>query len=199
MPCVQPRNERRQTSNAIERRLPKCRHEPNTLQPLGGNQMPRSAGYRRRLRLPGPFRRGAGRLFRRRAARHRHVESSRRALRAAADSRGRAASCRPYNMATRAAPFDSLAGRGHRRRRDQHVRSVKRASTSSKPAYDRDPVARRPRPLTLGGDHTIAHSDPACDEEVSTAQVGLVHVDAHADVNETMFGEAARARHAVPG
>ena len=44
-------------------------------------------------------------------------------------------------------------------------------------------------PLTLGGDHTLTL--PAL-RAIAKAHgpVGLVHVDAHADINEHMFGEA---------
>jgi len=45
------------------------------------------------------------------------------------------------------------------------------------------------RPLTLGGDHTIAL--PILRAMAARhGPVALVHVDAHADVNESMFGEA---------
>ncbi len=78
-------------------------------QPLGGNQMPRFGGPATMMRLPSRAeRQGARRLLRRRAVRHRHLEPRRRPFRPAADPR-RSCLIRPYNMATRAAPFDSLS------------------------------------------------------------------------------------------
>ena len=51
------------------------------------------------------------------------------------------------------------------------------------------------RPLTLGGDHTIVL--PILRAMAARyGPVGLVHVDAHADINDTMFGE--RIAHGTP-
>jgi guanidinobutyrase len=100
----------------------------------------------------------------------------------------RAESCliRPYNMATRAAPFDSLsiADIG-----DVAINTfdLKKSIGIIESAFD-EILSHNVKPLTLGGDHTI-------DIPILRAlkkkygPVGLVHVDAHADVNETMFGE----------
>jgi guanidinobutyrase len=89
-------------------------------------------------------------------------------------------------MATGAAPFDSLqvADLG-----DVAINPYSIArSMDIVSAFYADVFAAGCRPLTLGGDHTIAlpilraaarHHGP----------VALVHVDAHADVNDTMFGE----------
>ena len=43
-------------------------------------------------------------------------------------------------------------------------------------------------PLTLGGDHTIAYPILRAIAK-KHGPVGLIHVDAHADINEAMFGE----------
>ena len=55
--------------------------------------------------------------------------------------------------------------------------------------FDHVQVAEGATPLTLGGDHTLTL--PAL-RAIANAHgpVGLVHVDAHADVNEHMFGQA---------
>jgi guanidinobutyrase len=100
--------------------------------------------------------------------------------------RAESALLRPYGMATRAAPFDSLT-----------VADIGDVATNP---YDLlDSVARieaafdriletNCRPLTLGGDQTITL--PILRSMARRyGPVGLVHVDAHADVNNTMFGE----------
>ena len=93
---------------------------------------------------------------------------------------------RPYNMATRAAPFDSLmvADIG-----DIAVDTfnLPRCIDIITDAYD-GIIANGCRPLTLGGDHTITYPILRAIAK-KYGPVGLVHVDAHADINETMFGE----------
>jgi guanidinobutyrase len=101
--------------------------------------------------------------------------------------RAESALLRPYNMATGAAPFDTLqvADLG-----DVPINtySLERSLTIIKRFYD-DVIAADCRPLTLGGDHTIAL--PILRAVASKhGPVALVHVDAHADVNDEMFGEA---------
>ena len=44
-------------------------------------------------------------------------------------------------------------------------------------------------PLTIGGDHTIVLPILRAMQR-KHGPVGLVHVDAHSDTNDTMFGEA---------
>ena len=101
----------------------------------------------------------------------------------------RAESCliRPYNMATRAAPFDSIsvADIG-----DVAINTfnLQKSMAIVEAAYD-GILAQGCRPLTLGGDHTIVLPILRAMKKKHGA-VGLVHVDAHADVNEHMFGEA---------
>jgi guanidinobutyrase len=51
------------------------------------------------------------------------------------------------------------------------------------------------RPITLGGDHTIALPILRAAYR-KYGKLGLVHVDAHADVNDTMFGE--KITHGTP-
>jgi guanidinobutyrase len=101
--------------------------------------------------------------------------------------RAESALLRPYNMATGAAPFDTLqvADLG-----DVPINtySLERSLTIIKRFYD-DVITADCRPLTLGGDHTIAL--PILRAVASKhGPVALVHVDAHADVNDEMFGEA---------
>lgn len=94
---------------------------------------------------------------------------------------------RPHNMLTRAAPFEHLqvADLG-----DVAINTfnLEKSLVIIESFYDKL-MSHEIKPLTLGGDHTIVlpilralarHYGP----------VGLVHVDAHSDVNEAMFGEA---------
>ena len=94
---------------------------------------------------------------------------------------------RPYNMATRAAPFDSLqvADVG-----DVAVNpyNLKESVAIIERSYD-EILSHGARPLTLGGDHTIAL--PILRALFRKyGPVGMVHIDAHADINDAMFGEA---------
>lgn len=94
---------------------------------------------------------------------------------------------RPYNMGTRAAPFESLqvADLGDVPTNPYNLLdSVKRIEAFFEPIF-----AQRCRPLALGGDHTMTlpilraahrHFGP----------LALLHVDAHADINDHMFGES---------
>ncbi len=107
----------------------------------------------------------------------------------------RAESCliRPYNMATRAAPFDSLqvADIG-----DVAINTfnLEKSIKIIEDSFD-DILANNCKPLTMGGDHTIAL--PILRSMAKKhGPVGIVHVDAHADVNDTMFGE--RIAHGTP-
>jgi guanidinobutyrase len=93
---------------------------------------------------------------------------------------------RPYNMATRAAPFDNL------RVYDLGDVAVNtfdlEASLSIITQTYAEIVTAGCRPLTLGGDHTITLPILRAIRRTH-GPVGLVHVDAHADVNDTMFGQ----------
>ena len=155
-------------------------------QPLSGNEMPRFGGIATMMRLPAatsprgldaafigiPFDAGTS-----------HRSGTRFGPR---QIRAESALLRPYNMATGAAPFDSLqvADLG-----DVAINTYSIArSMDIVSAFYADVFTAGCRPLTLGGDHTIAlpilraaarHHGP----------LALVHVDAHADVNDTMFGE----------
>ena len=100
---------------------------------------------------------------------------------------------RPYNMATRAAPFDSLA-------------IDDTGDVATNPYNLDDAVIRIEQhydallgdgviPVSMGGDHTIVL--PILRSIARRhGPVGLVHVDAHTDINDTMFGE--RIAHGTP-
>ena len=100
--------------------------------------------------------------------------------------RAESALLRPYNMATGAAPFDTLqvADLG-----DVPINtySLEKSLAIITRFYD-DVSAAHCRPLTLGGDHTIALPILRAIAR-EHGPVALVHVDAHADVNDEMFGE----------
>jgi guanidinobutyrase len=100
---------------------------------------------------------------------------------------------RPYNMATRAAPFDSLriADIG-----DVAINTfnLEKSVAIIEAHYDRI-LAAGTIPLSMGGDHTIALPILRALHR-KHGPVGMVHVDAHADVNDTMFGE--RIAHGTP-
>jgi len=93
---------------------------------------------------------------------------------------------RPYNMATRAAPFDSLtvADVG-----DVPINTFNLADSVGiiERAYD-EILGHDCIPLTLGGDHTIALPILRALAR-KHGPVGMIHVDAHSDSNEAMFGE----------
>jgi guanidinobutyrase len=155
-------------------------------QPLGGNQMPRFGGPATMMRLPSrPDASGLDACF---VGVPFDIGTSNRAGARFGPRQIRAESCliRPYNMATRAAPFDSLsvADIG-----DVAINTfnLTRSMAIIEQAYD-GILATGCKPLTLGGDHTIAL--PILRALTRRyGPVGMVHVDAHADINEHMFGE----------
>jgi guanidinobutyrase len=155
-------------------------------QPLGGNQMPRFGGPATMMRLPSrPDASGLDACF---VGVPFDIGTSNRAGARFGPRQIRAESCliRPYNMATRAAPFDSLsvADIG-----DVAINTfnLTRSIAIIEQAYDAI-LATGCKPLTLGGDHTIAL--PILRALARRhGPVGMVHVDAHADINEHMFGE----------
>jgi guanidinobutyrase len=94
---------------------------------------------------------------------------------------------RPYNMATRAAPFDSLRidDLGDVATNPYHLLdSIDRIQTYYDGLLDRGLIT-----ATMGGDHTIVL--PILRAMAKRhGPVGLVHVDAHTDINDSMFGES---------
>ncbi len=112
----------------------------------------------------------------------------------------RAESCllRPYNMATRAAPFDSFvvgdAG-------DVALNTFNLAASLDIITSHFEPVAKSGTiPITLGGDHTITYPIVRALSQAH-GPVGLIHIDAHADISPAMFGErithGSWLRHAI--
>ncbi len=93
---------------------------------------------------------------------------------------------RPYNMATRAAPFDSLqvADLG-----DVPINTFDlKKSVDIIEQFYTEVLGHGCIPLTLGGDHTLTL--PILRAMAARhGPLGLIHIDAHADINEHMFGE----------
>ncbi len=162
-------------------------------QPLGGNQMPRFAGPATMMRLP-QFASAAG-LDACFVGVPLDIGTS---LRAGArfgprDIRQNSVLIRPYQMATRARPFDSLrvADIG-----DVAINTfnLEKSVAIIETAYD-EILSHSAIPLTMGGDHTIVLPILRALHR-KHGPVGLVHVDAHADVNDEMFGE--KIAHGTP-
>jgi len=93
---------------------------------------------------------------------------------------------RPYGMYTGAAPFDSfqIADIG-----DVPLNTFSlEKSIPIIENYFHGVVAKGAKPLSMGGDHTV--SLPILRAIAKRhGPVALVHVDAHADINDSMFGE----------
>lgn len=158
-------------------------------QPLGGNQMPRFGGIASMLRLPilekpdqwqtldaafigvpldiGTSLRSGTRFGPRQI-------------------RAESVMIRPYNMATGAAPFEFLnvADIGDVAINTFNLLDAVRIIEQH---YDQV-LANKIIPLTLGGDHTITLPILRAIHK-KYGRVGLIHIDAHADVNDEMFGE----------
>ena len=159
---------------------------PEKNQPLSGNAMPRFGGIATMMRLPlaespaGLDAAFIGVPF--------DIGTSNRAGARFGPRQIRAESAliRPYNMATGAAPFDTLqvADLG-----DVPINtySIDKSMAIIGAFYDRV-LGAGCKPLTLGGDHTIALPILRALAR-QHGPVALVHVDAHADINDEMFGE----------
>jgi guanidinobutyrase len=162
-------------------------------QPLGGNQMPRFAGPATMMRLPAKdSAAGLDACF---VGVPMDIGTSNRSGTRFGPRQIRAESAllRPYNMATRAAPFDSLqvADIGDV---PTNPYSLEKSVAIIEAAFAVI-LGEGCRPLTLGGDHTLTLPILRAMAKRHGA-VGLIHVDAHADINETMFGE--RIAHGTP-
>jgi guanidinobutyrase len=156
-------------------------------QPLGGNDMPRFAGPGTMMRLPAvDSAEGMDVVF---IGIPLDVGTSNRPGTRFGPKQIRAESVmlRPYNMWTRAAPFDSLRV-GDLGDVPINTFDLKDAVARITDFYNKV-LAHDVMPLTLGGDHTL--SLPVLRAIADKhGPVGLIHVDAHADINEHMFGEA---------
>jgi guanidinobutyrase len=100
----------------------------------------------------------------------------------------RSESCllRPYNMATGAAPFDALVVGDLG---DVAINTFDlAASLEIITDHYRSVAAAGTIPVGLGGDHTITYPILRALAETH-GPLAIVHVDAHADVGEAMFGE----------
>lgn len=162
-------------------------------QPLSGNSMPRFGGIASMMRLPVVHTaHGLDAAF---VGVPLDIGTSHRPGTRFGPRQIRAESSliRPYNMATGAAPFDTLqvADLG-----DVPINtySLEKSVTIITDYYD-ELLAHNCIPLTLGGDHTIALPILRAIAK-KHGPVALIHVDAHADVNDDMFGE--RIAHGTP-
>lgn len=163
-------------------------------QPLSGNDMPRFGGFASMMRLPtqataegldacflgvpldiGTSNRTGARLA------PRQIRDESRML-------------RPYNVATYAAPFESIqvADIG-----DVPVNTfnLHKSLDIITNFYSENILAYNSIPLAMGGDHTIALPILRAIAKKYGA-VALVHIDAHADINDEMFGE--KIAHGTP-
>lgn len=162
-------------------------------QPLGGNEMPRFGGLASMMRLPvATHAAGLDAAF---IGVPLDIGASNRASARFGPRQIRAESSliRPYNMATGAAPFDALqvADLG-----DVPINTYSlEKSVGIITDFYREVLGHGCVPLTLGGDHTIALPILRAVAE-RHGPVALIHVDAHADVNDEMFGE--RIAHGTP-
>ncbi len=155
-------------------------------QPLSGNAMPRFGGIATMMRLP--LAESADGLDAAFIGVPLDIGTSNRAGARFGPRQIRAESSllRPYNMATGAAPFDVLqvADLG-----DVPINTF--SIDKSMPIitdFYRRVLGAGCVPLTMGGDHTIALPILRALQQ-QHGPVALVHVDAHADVNDDMFGE----------
>ncbi|RUT30079.1 agmatinase [Arsenicitalea aurantiaca] len=162
-------------------------------QPLGGNEMPRFGGPGTMMRLPAASSaKGLDACF---VGIPLDIGTSNRSgtRYGPRQIRQESVMIRPYNMATRAAPFDSLqfADLGdvpiNTFNLPENVGIIRGAIAGI--------LAEDCIPLTLGGDHTISYPILQAMAE-RHGPVALIHIDAHADINDTMFGE--KIAHGTP-
>ncbi|MCL4066180.1 agmatinase [Pseudomonas sp. GX19020] len=162
-------------------------------QPLGGNEMPRFGGPVTFMRLPAaPSAEGLDVAF---CGIPMDIGTSNRpgTRLGPRQIRDESRMLRPFNMATGAAPFDHLqcADIG-----DVPINTfdLKKSVGIIEAHYDQI-LAAGALPLTMGGDHTLTWPILRAIRKKHGA-VALIHVDAHADINDTMFGE--KVAHGCP-
>ena len=155
-------------------------------QPLSGNEMPRFAGHASMFRLP--IQDTAAGLDVAIVGVPLDIGTSNRngTRYGPRQIRSESVLVRPYGMATGAAPFDSfqVADTG-----DVALNpySLEKSIGLIEAHYDRL-LTHEVIPVSLGGDHTVAL--PILRALARRhGPLGLVHVDAHADMNDEMFGE----------
>ncbi len=155
-------------------------------QPLGGNEMPRFAGPASFMRLPS--RSAPADLDVAVVGVPLDIGTSNRpgARYGPRSIRAESVLIRPYNMATGAAPFDSLriddCG-------DVAVNPYNLGDSISRiEAHYEELLSDDVITASIGGDHTIVL--PILRAMVAKhGPVGVIHVDAHTDINDSMFGE----------
>jgi guanidinobutyrase len=155
-------------------------------QPLGGNEMPRYAGPGTMFRLPAQS--SAEGLDVAIAGVGLDIGTSNRtgARFGPRQIRNESVMVRPYGMATGAAPFDSfqVADIG-----DVALNSFNLLnSIDIIVSFFADVMRCGAIPVTLGGDHTITLPILRAIHK-KHGSVGMVHIDAHADINDVQFGE----------
>ncbi len=166
---------------------------PTFNQPLGGNDMPRFGGPATMMRLPAATdATGLGACF---VGIPMDIGTSNRpgTRLGPRQIRDESRMLRPYNMATGAAPFEAMqvADIG-----DVAINTFDlKASVDIITAAYLDILATGCLPLTLGGDHTLTWPILRA-IKARHGPVALIHVDAHADINDTMFGE--KIAHGTP-
>ncbi|MBZ0262857.1 MAG: agmatinase [Hyphomicrobiales bacterium] len=155
-------------------------------QPVSGNEMPRFGGIPSMMRLPhipDPSQVDAGFI----GVPLDIGTSNRSGTRfGPRQIRTESVMVRPYNLATRAAPFDSLsiADLGDVA---TNPYSLERAIIGIEEHFTRI-VSAGCTPLAVGGDHTLTLPILRAMAR-KYGPVALVHIDAHADINDLMFGE----------
>ncbi len=165
----------------------------NFNQPLGGNDMARFSGPATMMRLPTQeTAAGLDACF---VGIPIDIGTSNRSGTRHGPRQIRAESCmlRPYNMATGAAPFEKLqvADIG-----DVPINTFDLKKTVDIiTAHYNEILTHNCIPLTLGGDHTLTYPILRAMKE-KHGPVALVHIDAHADINDDMFGE--KIAHGTP-
>lgn len=162
-------------------------------QPLSGNEMPRFGGPATMMRLPTQD--NAANLDACFVGVPLDIGTSNRpgARMAPRQIRDESRMLRPFNVSTGAAPFESIqvADIG-----DVAINTfdLKKSVAIISAAFD-EILEHNCIPLTLGGDHTITY--PILQAIAKKhGPVGLIHIDAHADINDHMFGE--RIAHGTP-
>ncbi|MBW6418813.1 agmatinase [Celeribacter sp. PS-C1] len=155
-------------------------------QPLSGNEMPRTGGLASMMRLPvAQSAEGLDAFF---LGIPMDIGTSNRpgTRLGPRQIRDESRMIRPYNMATGAAPFEHLqvADIGDV---PINLYDLKKSVEIIAEHY-RGVMSHGAIPLTLGGDHTLTWPILRAVAE-KHGPVALIHVDAHSDTNEDMFGE----------
>jgi len=155
-------------------------------QPLSGNEMPRFGGIASMFRLP--IETGSQGLDVALVGVPLDIGTSNRngSRYGPRQIRNESVLVRPYGMATQAAPFDSfqVADVGDV---PLNAYSLEKSLVLIEEYFDKL-LATKAKTIAIGGDHTMALPILRAQHRVH-GSLALVHVDAHADVNDTMFGE----------